>query len=374
MNETHNCCNCLKPILNDDGTPIKNKNMKYCRICRTIVTNRKNRERYRKKIDSMTPEQKEEFFAAMRRKSALYRYRNRQRCLNCLRLLYNKRGNPLKDKRIKYCHICRPQVEEKKKQAREQRYRDTHKKEIRKKQRKWCRKHREQRNLTARNYVYRHPEKHKDSLQSWRKRNPEKVSLQNKRAKINMRKREKRTLRLHGKYTKIKWPVKCPECEQTIQTSAKRPQCNCGHVFQRDFMEKLIDNAQTKPCKSCGREIPFPDDERGRHREYCECCFPQIQALKRVFQEMKRKPDAFVKSYRRNTEFVVAVTCIFCDEIILGHRGKKVCPDCQKKWCRQIPQAVSDTLAKWYSFKLLPPDLRAWKRIQYHRKQGIYTL
>ena len=317
----------------------------------------------------MTPEQKEDAAAYQRR----YYRGHKKRCLNCLRLLRDKRGHQLKDKRIKYCHICRPIVEKTKKLAREQRYREKHQKEIRKKHRKWCRAHPEQRRLISRNYVYRHQEKHKQRLQSWRKRNPDKVSLQNKRARINISRRRDRNLREKGIYKEIRWPIVCPECKREFTTSAKRPQCNCGHVFPRDFMEKLIDNAPTTPCKCCGREIPHIDKMVGKPRDFCECCFPQIQAIRTVFSRL-RHPQDQNKWYRDHEEIVVAVTCIFCDEIIPGHVGKKICDECVPKWGRRTPNIVQTALANSSSFHRLSRDLLAWKRIMDYRAHGIYTL
>jgi hypothetical protein len=209
------------------------------------------------------------------------------------------------------------------------------------------------------------------------------VSLQNKRAKRNIRRRKERNLREKGIYTEIKWSIECPECKREFKTSAKRPQCNCGYVFPRDYMKKFIDKLKTTPCKCCGREIPYQIEagqhKAGRHRKYCECCFPQIQALKKVFAQMrqeKKHPNTNTnkKWYRNNVEIVVAVTCIFCEDIILGHGGKKICPDCSSKWRRYIPQEILETLKSWSSFSQLPRDLLAWNRIIRYRKQGIYTL
>jgi hypothetical protein len=248
---------------------------------------------------------------------------------------------------------------------------------LRQEKEKWRKDHPEEARLNSRNWTYRHPEQHKQQLESWRKRNPDKVSLQNKRAKINIRRRKERNLREQGIYPKIKWSIICPKCKHEMKTAAKRPGCSCGYVFPRDYMEKFIDRLETTPCKCCGREIPFQEKGKGRPRAYCECCSPQITALKRVFTQMRREennPDANEKWYRNNMEIVVAVTCIFCDNIILGRGSKRICHDCYLKWGRQIPRKIRETLTSWPSFKLLPPDLLAWRRIEYYRKRGIYTL
>jgi hypothetical protein len=365
MKEPKTCNKC--------GRFLTGRQQKYCATCGPVVEREKQREcnkkYYRKRLDSMTPEQLEAFLAERRR----YYHRHKKRCLNCLRLLRNKRGHQLKDKRIKYCHICRPIVEKQKRLAREQRFRDKHKKEIRKNHRKWCRTHREQKNLTARNYVYRHPEKHKERLQSWRKRNPDKVSLQNQRAKRNVRRRKDRNLRENGIYKKIRWEVTCPKCKNVFQTSAKRPVCKCGYPFTRRYMERYIDTLETSPCRACGREIPHQEGTRGHHRDYCDSCFPQIQALKRFIARSKNKHDN-KKWYRDNEEIVVAVKCIFCDEIIPGHGGKKICDDCVTKWSRTTPRTIHTVLASWSDFSKLPRELLAWKRIMWYRERGIYSL
>lgn len=369
------CQKCFTVLRDEEGNPICDKRIKYCSICGPVVEKEKQSEygknAYKKRLDAMTPEQKEEFYAERRRYAAWYRNKHKQRCFNCFRLLRNKRGRQLKDKRIKYCHICRPIIEQQKKLAREQRYRDKHQKEIRKKHKKWCRAHPEQRRLISRNYVYNHPEEHRQHLNSWRRRNPDKVSLQNKRAKVNFRRRKGRTLHGNGIYAKIKWPVVCPKCSREFETSAKRPRCTCGYPFTRRFMEKFIDNAQTTPCKCCGREIPHPDKAVGRPREYCECCFPQIQAIKKAFG---MRPTDNRKWYRNNVEIVVAVTCIFCDEILPGHGGKKVCRKCQFKWQSTTPRKIVTALANCSSFKRLSRDLLAWKRIIEYRAHGVYSL
>jgi len=298
-----------------------------------------------------------------------------QYCLNCFRELIDADGYPIHDKRIKYCHVCRPIVEEKKKLTREQRFRDRHKEQIRLDAEKWRTEHPEERRLASRNWSYRHPEQHKNGLNSWRKRHPEKVKLQNKRAKKRQRLRMNKRLNSIGKYPKMKWEITCPKCNHVLKTSAKRPQCSCGYSFPRDYMEKFIDGLPTNPCKCCGREISYQFKQQIFKKLYCECCYPQIQALKKVLCQI-RNPDChnWHEWYQNNAEIVVAVTCIFCDEIIPGRTGKRVCRDCMMKWCRVTPQKIRDILASWPSFTLLPKDLLAWRRIMHYRNKGIYSL
>lgn len=239
--------------------------------------------------------------------------------------------------------------------------------------RRWCKEHPEERKLIARNWIHRHPEQHKASVKSWRRRNPDKVQAQNLRARKIQRKKKAKKLYLQGVYTTIRWKITCPKCKFTFKTKAKRPHCqNCEYAFPRKYMEHFIDNLKTTPCVSCGREIPHQGV--GTFREYCNSCFPQIMALKRVLQQMKAKKTDNKKWYREHEEIVVAVTCIFCDTIIPGSRGRKICNDCQNKWQRRVPARVLEDKRLWYSFKKLPSDLLVWGRILNYRTHGVYKL
>jgi hypothetical protein len=142
-------------------------------------------------------------------------------------------------------------------------------------------------------------------------------------------------------------------------------------------MEGLIDNADTTPCVCCGREIPHPDNKKGVFRKYCECCFPQILALKKTLQRMRldeQVPNQSKKWYDNNKEIIVAVTCVFCDTIIAGHGGKRLCPECKMKWGMKIPRYIHDILTTYPSFKQMPQDILVWNRIKRYRDQGIKTL
>jgi len=237
---------------------------------------------------------------------------------------------------------------------------------------RWCKEHPEEKKLIARNWVYHHPEQHKASVKSWRRRNPDKVKAQNLRARKIQRTKKTKKLYLQGVYTEIKWKITCPKCNRTFKTKAKRPSCQCGYMFPRKYMQIFIDNTKTTPCVCCGREIPFQDARA--LRKYCNSCFPQIMALKNAIQQMRAKKTDSNKWYREHEEIVVAVTCIFCDTIIPGRRGKKICDDCQTKWQRTIPARVLDDERFWYSFKELPLDLLAWRRIINYRQHGVYKL
>lgn len=226
-------------------------------------------------------------------------------------------GKIIDGRNKKYCSDCSPIAEKEGNRRRSERYREKHREELRLIAKKWRDDHPEEKRLHSRNYIHRHPDLLKQKLMEWRKNNPDKVKAQNKRAKKKVRHKRLRVLNTNGRYPKFKWPVACPKCNHHFKTSAKRPQCNCGYSFPRDFMEKLIDNAPTKPCKTCGREIPYPGE--GTIRKYCECCFPQITALKAALSSNRfrtKNPDHNKEWYRNNTEIIAASTCCICGEII----------------------------------------------------------
>lgn len=216
----------------------------------------------------------------------------------------------------KYCAICSPIVDKIKNRKRSERYRRKHGSENVK---QWVKEHIEQRRLIARNHYHRHPDKHKQNLINWRKKNPDKVKEQNKRARKNTKRREMKNLyMIEGKHKPLKIKVTCSKCLHQWATRAKRPQCVCGYSFPMAHYEHLIDNLPTKPCKCCGREVPFYG--KGAPREYCDCCFPQIQALKRVLNQnraKKRNPKYQEEYYRNTHEVLAAMTCRNCGDIIL---------------------------------------------------------
>jgi len=77
------------------------------------------------------------------------------------------------------------------------------------------------------------------------------------------------------------------------------------------------------------------------------------------------------RRFRDNTiEVVVAVTCIVCDDVIIGNGGKKICDECKPKWERTIPNYICEQLNQHGSFQELPKDLLAWKHIMDFRKEG----
>ena len=83
--------------------------------------------------------------------------------------------------------------------------------------------------------------------------------------------------------------------------------------------------------------------------------------------------NACNKWYRDNKEIVVAVTCVFCDDIVPGRIGKKVCNDCSMKWGRKTPAKIMDTLTMHPSFTPMSKEILIWKRIVDYRNDGIYS-
>lgn len=80
------------------------------------------------------------------------------------------------------------------------------------------------------------------------------------------------------------------------------------------------------------------------------------------------------KWYDDTKEIVVAVSCIFCDDIIPGTGGKRICRDCLTRWGRKTPRSVLHTVLSHSSFEHYPRELLSWKRIIFLREQGITSL
>jgi len=207
----------------------------------------------------------------------------------------------------------------------------------------WKKEHPEETKLIGRRWYYNHIEKAKENTIAWRKQNPDKVRLQNKRAKKRLRERERRRLAASG-------------------------------IRQKMSME-CIPGKRGSLCKTCGREIPFI----GKHtpKKYCDSCFPQIMALKRVLGMMRFKEKNkghYKKWYAGSIEKIVAVTCIFCDDIIPGNGGKLICESCKSKWGRKTPATVEFALSSHPSFTEMPKDLLIWKKIIELKKEGIMRI
>jgi hypothetical protein len=69
----------------------------------------------------------------------------------------------------------------------------------------------------------------------------------------------------------------------------------------------------------------------------------------------------------------VAVTCLFCGNIITGSAGKKICKSCQLKWEHTIPRHITSILNR-YHVPTFTQDLLVWYRIKQYRDKGIYRL
>jgi len=272
----------------------------------------------------------------------------RNHCIKC--------GKIIGKIKKKYCIDCSVIAKKEGNRRRGKRYREKYGNEQAK---NWIKEHPEQRRLHSRNYYHRNPEKHKLSLQTWRKQNPEKLRLQRKRARKNQRRRADKILNSKGIYKKIKKSVICPKCNHKFKTSAKRPQCKCGYNFSRDFINNLIEKSKITLCKCCGREVYYQG--RGVYRKYCECCFPQIQALKSVQTRMrfdKKRPKRFQEWYQNTSEVVVAMTCRACGNFII-YKGKGVFPQ-KCDLCRGIERARPKPI--WN-----PKDTRTFIDVEKHR-------
>lgn len=86
----------------------------------------------------------------------------------------------------------------------------------------------------------------------------------------------------------------------------------------------------------------------------------------------------FVKPYKKwydsNVEVVVAVSCVFCEGIVPGNSGKRLCGACYSKWGRKIPLRVLCDLGNHPSFKEYPSELLVWKRIADLRGASVTKL
>jgi len=245
---------------------------------------------------------------------------------------------------FQYCKFCGPIVRKRLAYKRNKRYREKHHKELLKKEQEYRDGNREVLRLRARNYMHQHEEERREALIQWRGPNPRlKRKEQRQREWKNKRKRLRKIGYKNGLYLSVKGKV---------------------------------DESRVTPCRCCGREIPYQG--RGPPRTYCETCFPQIAALRKALSELRYeregKSSGWKKWYVNNKEIVVAVTCIFCDDIIIGKRGKKLCRSCQTKWAMKIPRHIMETLEQFPSFHRMPKDLLAWHRIHRLRVQGITKL
>jgi len=80
--------------------------------------------------------------------------------------------------------------------------------------------------------------------------------------------------------------------------------------------------------------------------------------------------------YEVRRGIVVAVTCIICQELVLGQRwGEKMyCKDCKRKVDRKIPRSIIQRLAMHPSFHEMTLELKAWKTIKEMRETRKYSM
>lgn len=210
--------------------------------------------------------------------------RERTRCKHCGNLLENNYQK-------KYCKECAIEVERIKNIARGHAYRELHKDVVLQRDRKRREQNREKIRLSWRNYYQRHKADSIERVIEWRKNNPAKVKAIN---------------------------------EQTYKKSKRRALGRMYSNGKRPLITETTD--RTSLCKTCGREIPYGG--HGMPRKYCDGCFPQITALKRVLHQMKykeQKPDCFKEWYRDTKEHTVASVCIVCGCLIV-YKGKGMIP------------------------------------------------
>jgi hypothetical protein len=266
----------------------------------------------------------------------------RNYCVKC--------GAIIKKPRKKYCPNCAVVVDKEGNRIRGKRYREKNGNE---KVKKWVKEHSEEHRLYSRNWAQIHKEERRLALQNWRKQNPAKVKMQNRRAKKKIRHNKLRTLSSNGIYKKFKWTIVCPKCNLHFKTTAKRPQCSCGYSFPRRFMERFIDTFPTKPCKTCGREIPYPGE--GTIRKYCETCFPQMTALYKAFHPNKH---SWREWYQENKEVLVAMTCRACGNLIIYKGIGKIPQKCGL--CKGIERSRPKPI--WN-----PKDIKTFIYVEKHR-------
>lgn len=80
--------------------------------------------------------------------------------------------------------------------------------------------------------------------------------------------------------------------------------------------------------------------------------------------------------YQQRKGIVVAVTCLVCNDLVIGQRwGEKLyCPDCKKKACRKIPRSIIEQLTMHPSFSEMSRELKIWKTIKELREAKKYSM
>lgn len=174
----------------------------------------------------------------------------------------------------------------------------------------------------------------------------------------------------------------------------------CRKPYLRDYINRwkrehrIKKTPQMRGCAKCGKDI----SDRHYLAVICLDCreLNKKRADRDFYLENKKEHNArcmdyyqknregilaYYKKQRRwrryrdsTKDVVVAVSCVFCDEIIIGNAGKKICSSCKQKWERTVPNYIELAINSLNSFAQIPEELRAWKRIIDVRHEGIYQI
>jgi hypothetical protein len=147
---------------------------------------------------------------------------------------------------------------------------------------------------------------------------------------------------------------------------------------ERHGNEKVIkwcrDHPEEKRLIACNWIHRHPEKHKKSLQAWRKKNPGKVRDQNRRAKKRRRRRIRWRKWYRNNREVIVAVTCIFCGEVVSGTGRKKTCYSCSYKWFRTTPAYIHQEIAMWPSFREMPRDLLAWKRIIELRKEGIRSL
>ena len=151
------------------------------------------------------------------------------------------------------------------------------------------------------------------------------------------------------------------------RTTPKERSCaRCGvDISKLHYLAEICTDCRKHNKKRVERDYYWKNKELldSKHRNY------YYANKERILEDAKRKRH--YRHIRDNMiEVVVAVTCVICDDIIIGRAGKKFCASCKSKWDDPVPKYVLEQLRIRNSFEKIPEELVAWKRIVDLRKVG----
>lgn len=134
--------------------------------------------------------------------------------------------------------------------------------------------------------------------------------------------------------------------------------------------EKYRDLYPERIKKACDKwRKNHPEDARNNLERWRKHN-PVKRSLQAHRYYMKKKHKMYTWEVRKGV--VVAVTCIYCEELILTNRPqRKFCVGCKHKRYRAVPRYVRDAIEHHPSFTPMSEDLRIWKRIIYLRSKHI---